>query len=208
MGSQFRRVSFASEPERRRGGLLRHGSVLTATSYATRTSPVLRGHWVLANLLGAPPPPPPPDVPALDGAAIAATLPMRERLARHRENPACASCHDVMDPVGFALENFDAVGRWRTAEDHRPVDASGALPDGTRFEGVAGLERALLRRPELLAATVVEKLLVFALGRGLEPADAPAVRAIVRAAQREDFRFSALILGLVESTPFQWRKVP
>jgi mono/diheme cytochrome c family protein len=207
-GSHFRRVSFAGDPARQRGGLLRHGSILTVTSYATRTSPVIRGHWILANLAGAPPPPPPPNVPALDNNTVADSLPMRQRLAAHRENPACASCHNVMDPVGFALENFDAVGRWRVAEDYRPIDTSGVLPDGSAFDGVAGLERALLRRPELLAATVAEKLLVFALGRGVEPADAPAVRAIVRRAAQDNYRFSSLLLGLVQSTPFQMRKSP
>jgi hypothetical protein len=207
-GSHFRRVSFAGEPGRQRGGLLRHGSILTVTSYATRTSPVIRGHWILANLAGAPPPPPPPNVPALDNNTVSESLPMRQRLAAHRENPACASCHNVMDPVGFALENFDAVGRWRLAEDQRLIDTSGGLPDGTGFEGVGGLERALLKRPELLAGTVAEKLLVFALGRGVEPHDAPAIRQIIRRAQQDDYRFSSLILGLVHSTPFQKRKSP
>ncbi|MBL9209925.1 MAG: DUF1592 domain-containing protein [Opitutaceae bacterium] len=207
-GSHFRRVSFAGQPERQRGGLLRHGSVLTVTSYATRTSPVIRGHWILANLAGAPPPPPPPNVPALDNNTVSESLPMRQRLAAHRENPACASCHNVMDPVGFALENFDAVGRWRSAEDHRPIDTSGGLPDGSAFDGVGGLERALLKRPELLAGTVAEKLLIFALGRGVEPHDAPAIRQIVRRAQADNYRFSSLILGLVHSTPFQKRKSP
>ena len=207
-GSHFRRVSFAGEPARQRGGLLRHGSILTVTSYATRTSPVIRGHWILANLAGAPPPPPPPNVPALDNNTVSESLPMRQRLAAHRENPACASCHNVMDPVGFALENFDAVGRWRSAEDHRPIDTSGGLPDGSTFEGVAGLERALLQRPELLAGTVAEKLLIFALGRGVEPYDAPAIRQIVSRARQDDYRFSSLIVALVHSTPFQKRKAP
>ena len=207
-GSQFRRVSLAGDPSRQRGGLLRHGSILTVTSYATRTSPVIRGHWILANLVGAPPPPPPPNVPALDDNTVAASLPLRQRLAKHREDAACASCHNVMDPVGFALENFDAVGRWRTVEERRPVDASGGLPDGRTCEGVAELERGLLDRPELLAGTLAEKLLIFALGRGIEPADAPAIRAIVRQAAAAEFRFSALILGVVHSTPFQMRRTP
>ena len=207
-GSQFRRVSFAADPARQRGGLLRHGSILTVTSYATRTSPVIRGHWILANLAGAPPPPPPPDVPSLDANVVSASLPIRQRLAQHRENPACASCHDVMDPVGFALENFDAVGRWRTEEDHKTVDASGGLADGSQFAGVAGLERALLARPELFAGTFTEKLLTFALGRGVEPSDAPAIRSIVRHAQAGDYRFSALVVGLVNSVPFQMRRTP
>ena len=207
-GSRFRRVELGNDPARQRGGLLRHGSVLTVTSYATRTSPVIRGHWILANLIGEPPPPPPPNIPALDDNIVSATLPMRARLAAHRENPSCASCHNVMDPVGFSLENFDAVGRWRAKEDHHPIDASGGLPDGSTFEGVAALERGLLQRPELFAGTLSEKLLIFALGRGLEPYDAPAVREIVRRAQADQFRFSALILGIVNSTPFQMRKTP
>ncbi|MBM3843747.1 MAG: DUF1592 domain-containing protein, partial [Verrucomicrobia bacterium] len=206
LGSHFRRVSFAGEPARQRGGLLRHGSILTVTSYATRTSPVIRGHWILANLAGSPPPPPPPDVPSLDNQVIAATLPIRERLAQHRANPACASCHDVMDPVGFALEHFDAVGRWRAAEDHRPVDARGAFGGGDAFTGVAGLEQALLARPELLTATLAEKLLTFALGRGLGPADAPAVRAITRAAAADGYRFSSVIHAVTQSVPFRQRR--
>jgi len=206
LGSHFRRVSFAGEPARQRGGLLRHGSILTVTSYATRTSPVIRGHWILANLAGSPPPPPPPDVPSLDNQVVAATLPIRERLAQHRANPACASCHDVMDPVGFALEHFDAVGRWRAAEDHRPVDARGAFGGGDAFTGVAGLEQALLARPELLTATLAEKLLTFALGRGLGPADAPAVRAITRAAAADGYRFSSVIHAVTQSVPFRQRR--
>ena len=207
-GSRFRRISFADNPARQRGGLLRQGSVLTVTSYATRTSPVIRGHWILANLVGEPPPPPPPNVPALDDNTVSASLPMRARLAAHRKNPSCASCHNVMDPVGFALENFDAVGRWRVSEDHQPIDVSGGLPDGSTLEGVAALERGLLQRPDLFAGTLTEKLLTFALGRGIESYDAPAIREIVRHAQAEQFRFSALILGIVNSTPFQLRKTP
>lgn len=207
-GSRFRRVSFANDPARQRGGLLRQGSVLTVTSYATRTSPVLRGHWILANLVGEPPPPPPPNVPALDDNTVNAALPMRERLAAHRANPTCASCHNVMDPVGFSLENFDAVGRFRAVEDHHPVDASGGLPDGSTFTGVAALEQGLLQRPDLFAGTLSEKLLIFALGRGIESYDAPAIREVVRRAQTDNYRFSALILGIVNSTPFQMRKTP
>ena len=207
-GSRFRRVSFADDPARERGGLLRHGSILTVTSYATRTSPVIRGHWILANLVGEPPPPPPPNVPSLDDNTVNAALPMRERLAAHRANPVCASCHDVMDPVGFSLENFDAVGRFRMADDRKPIDASGGLPDGSTFTGVAALERGLLQRPELFAGTLSEKLLTFALGRGVESYDAPAIREIVRRAQADNYRFSALILGLVNSPPFQMRKSP
>lgn len=204
VGSHFRKVALT--PETRRGGLLRQGSVLSVTSYATRTSPVIRGHWILGNLLGTPPPPPPPNVPALKEKTISSRLSVRERLAEHRANPGCASCHDVMDPVGFALENFDAVGRWREYEDGRPVDASGGLPDGSQFTGVDALEEGLLRRPELFVGTFAEKLLTFALGRGMEPYDAPAIRGIIKQAERDDFSFSSVIIAIVNSTPFQLRK--
>jgi hypothetical protein len=191
-----------------RGGLLRQGSILTVTSYATRTSPVIRGKWVLENLLGTPPPPPLPNVPALKDNTVSATLPVRERLTQHRANAACASCHNILDPVGFALENFDAVGRWRTTEEGQPVDDSGGLPDGSRFTGVAGLEEALLKRPEVFVGTLTEKLLTFALGRGVEYYDGPAVREVVRQARAADYRFSAVILAIVTSTPFQMRASP
>ena len=204
-GSQFRCVALDKNSER--GGLLRQGSVLTVTSYATRTSPVIRGHWILGNLLGTPPPPPPAAVPALKENTISDSLPMRARLAAHRANTACASCHNLMDPVGFALENFDAIGRWRTTEDGQPVDASGGLPDGSKFTGVTGLEAGLLKHPDLFVGTLTEKLLTFALGRGIESSDAPAVRKIVRDAQANDFRFSSVILGVVNSLPFTMRKV-
>jgi hypothetical protein len=202
-GNHFRRV--ALDDASHRGGLLRHGSILAVTSYATRTSPVLRGHWVLKNLIGAPPPPPPPNVPALEEATVDATLSVRERLTQHRADPACASCHQQMDPVGFALENFDAVGRWRDTEAGTPIDVSGGLPDGSVFTGVAGLEQALLDRPELLVQTLTEKLLTFALGRGIESFDAPAVRKIVRDARADGYRFSSLIVGITQSTPFEMR---
>jgi hypothetical protein len=202
-GTRFRRIPLEAESER--GGLLRHGSILTVTSYATRTSPVLRGKWVLDNLLGSPPPPPLPDVPALDDNAVSAALPVRERLRQHRANPACSSCHNLMDPVGFALENFDAVGRWRTTEAGLPVDATGGLPDGSRFDGVAGLEEGLVRRPDVFVGALTNKLLTFALGRGIEFYDGPAVREIVRAARDSDYRFSALIVGIVKSVPFRMR---
>ena len=203
-GSHFRKVALS--PESHRGGLLRHGSILAVTSYATRTSPVIRGNWILGNLLGTPPPPPPPDVPALPEKTISSTLSVRERLAEHRANPACASCHDIMDPVGFALENFDAVGRWREYEDGRAVDASGGLPDGSEFVGVDALEEGLLKRPELFVGTFAEKLLTFALGRGVEPYDAPAIRKIIDQAEGDDYKFSSVILAVVHSTPFQMRK--
>jgi hypothetical protein len=202
-GDRFRRVALDQDDER--GGLLRQGSVLTVTSYATRTSPVLRGKWILENILGTPPPPPLPDVPALKDNMISATLSVRERLAEHRANAACASCHNLMDPAGFSLENFDAVGRWRTFEEGKPVDVSGGLPDGRKFTGVAGLEKGLLNRPEIFVGTLTEKLLTFALGRGVEHYDAPAIRKIVRDAQAADYRISSIIVGITKSTPFTMR---
>lgn len=205
-GSHFRRVELDQKSPR--GGLLRQGSILTVTSYATRTSPVIRGQWVLKNLIGMPPPPPPPNVPDLDDNTVSSLLPMRERLKQHRANPVCASCHEQMDPIGFALENFDAVGRWRETDAGQPIDATGGLPDGSEFTGVAGLERALLDRAELFVRTFSEKLLTFALGRGVEHYDAPAVRQIVRDAREDNYRFSRLILGIVNSTPFQMRTSP
>ena len=204
-GSRFRRITFDKDSVR--GGLLRQGSVLTVTSYATRTSPVIRGKWILDNILGSPPPPPPAVVPALkENSSGLKALPMRERLAEHRANPACAGCHKLMDPVGFSLENYDAVGRWRTVEENKPIDASGGLPDGSKFDGVAGLQRALLSRPEVFVTTFTDKLLTYALGRGVESYDAPAVRGVVRGARANDFRFSSVIMGIVSSTPFQMRR--
>ena len=202
-GSRFRRVSL--DEQSHRGGLLRHGSILTVTSYATRTSPVMRGKWILENILGTPPSPPPANVPALKDNTVSAAFSVRERLAEHRANPACARCHDVIDPVGFSLENFDAVGRWREIEEGRPIDASGGLPDGSRFTGIAGLEQGLLNRPELFVGTMAEKLLTYALGRGVGHLDGPVIRKIVRDAQADDFRFSSLILAVVKSTAFQMR---
>ena len=201
MGSRYRRVSF--EDGVPRGGLLRQGSILAVSSYATRTSPTIRGNWILENLFGTPAPPPPPNVPALKEKTTLTNLSIRERLAQHRENPACASCHNLMDPVGFAMENFDAVGRWRNFEGEVKVDSSGELPDGTKLAGVADIEAALLRRPELFVGTMAEKLLTYALGRGIEPSDGPAVRKIVRQAAEEDYRLSALLTGVVESVPFR-----
>jgi len=169
---------------------------------------VLRGHWVLGNLLGTPPPPPPANIPNLKENTVSETLPMRARLSAHRANAACASCHDLMDPVGFALENFDAIGRWRLSESGLPIDASGGLPDGSRFTGVTGLEDALLEHPDLFVGTVTEKLLTFALGRGIREQDAPAIRRIVRDARREGNRFSSIVVGIVQSTPFTHRRTP
>jgi mono/diheme cytochrome c family protein len=203
-GNRFRRVALGADRER--GGLLRQGSILTVTSYATRTSPVIRGKWILENFLGTPPPPPPGNVPSLSENTVAANLPIRERLAEHRTNTACASCHRLIDPVGFSLEQFDAVGRWRVMEEGKPVDAAGGLPDGSEFTGVSGLEQALLQRQELFVRTLTEKLFTFALGRAPEESDAPAIRKIVRDARADDYRFSSLIVGLASSTPFQMRK--
>jgi hypothetical protein len=202
-GSRFRRVVL--DEHSWRGGLLRQGSVLTVTSYATRTSPVVRGKWILDNILGVPPPPPPPNVPTLKDNTVDGSLSGRRRLAEHRSNAVCAACHNLIDPVGLSLEKFDAVGRRRTVEDGSPIDASGGLPDGSRFADVDGLERALLGRPELFVDTLTEKLLTYALGRGIEYYDAPAVRAIVRDSRAQDFRISSIILGVVKSQPFQMR---
>ena len=204
-GSHFRRVELDSPV---RQGLLGHGSILTLTSYATRTSPVLRGKWILENLLASPPPPPPPDVPALDETTESGEpRSMREAMEQHRANPACASCHAQMDPLGFALENFDAIGRWRTlSESDTPIDASGVLPDGRRFEGPVGLRSALLHAPDRFVHTLTEKLLTYALGRGVEHFDEPTIRAIVRDAERGGWRFESIVLGIVNSTPFQMRR--
>jgi hypothetical protein len=191
-----------------RGGLLGQGSILTVTSYGNRTSPVFRGKWILENILGSPPPPPPPNVPALaEPAAGGKVLSMRERMAQHRTNPVCASCHNLMDPIGLSTETFDAIGRWRThGDDGLPIDAAGSLPDGTKYEGVAGLRQAVLKHPDAFVRTVTQKLLTYGLGRGLEYYDAPAVREIVRDARQHDYRFSSLIVEIVTSTPFQMRR--
>ena len=204
-GSHFRRVRQAHEARR---GLLGHASILSVTSYPNRTSPVLRGKWILENLLGTPPALPPPDVPALEETTAAGeALSMREATERHRANPVCATCHRLMDPPGFALEQFDAVGRFRTrSAAGTPIDATGELLDGTRFEGAAGLREALVRTPDRFVGTLTEKLLTYALGRGLEPYDAPAVRSIVRDAAADDYRFASLVAGIVRSAPFRLRK--
>ncbi len=202
-GSHFRRVTLDHEERR---GLLGKGSILTATSYANRTSPVLRGKWVLDNILGTPPPPPPPNVLELEAATRdGKPLTMRQRMEEHRANPACAACHALMDPLGFALENFDAIGGWRDTEAGKPIDSSGVLPDGTQFEGASGLRTVLLSRREEFVRNVTNKLLTYALGRGTEYYDAPAVRSIMREAA-PDYRWSSLILGIVKSTPFQMRR--
>ena len=206
-GSHFRRI--ALPPDDPRGGLLGQGSILAVTAYATRTSPVVRGKWILENILGTPPPPPPPNVPPLSEEKSDAVLSMRERMVEHRRNPVCASCHAIMDPVGLSLENFDAIGRWRDlTEGFEPIDASGGFPDGTTFDGVTGLKQAILGRSDQFVRTLTEKLLTYGLGRAMEYYDAPAVRAVERDAADDDYRFSSLILGIVKSTPFQMRRPP
>jgi mono/diheme cytochrome c family protein len=202
-GSRFRRVAVTDEA---RKGLLGHGSVLSVTSHAERTSPVLRGKWVLENLLGLPVPPPPPDVnqnlPTPDGEAPKT---LREQMAIHRANPTCATCHKVMDPVGFAMENFDVVGAWRTREPGGPIDASGQLADGRQIDGVVTLRNAILEHPEIFVTTMTEKMMTYALGRGVEASDMPAVRRVVREAAKQDYRLSSIVMGIVKSVPFQMR---
>jgi mono/diheme cytochrome c family protein len=205
-GSRFRRVPVTDDARR---GILGHGSMLAITSHAERTSPVLRGKWVLENLLGLPVPPPPPDVPSLLGNEEGRKpRTLREQLAEHRADPVCASCHKVMDPVGFALENFDAVGAWRTREPGGPIDASGQLADGRAVNGVATLRTAILERPDLVVGTLTEKLMIYALGRGVDARDMPAVRAVIQAAEKNDNKFSSIVLGIVRSVPFQMRTTP
>jgi hypothetical protein len=205
-GSHFRRVELG--PDHVRGGLLGQGSIMTVTSYANRTSPVRRGQWILENLLGTPVPPPPVNVPPLaENEPGGKILTMRERMVQHRANAVCASCHALMDPVGLSTENFDAIGRYRTqSEAGGPIDASGGLPDGSKFDGALGLRKAVLNRPELFVTTLTEKLMTYALGRGVEYYDAPAVRDITRHARTDDYRFSSVVLGIVNSTPFRMRR--
>ncbi len=202
-GSRFRRVTLTDET---RKGLLGKGAILLVTSHSDRTSPVVRGKWVLENLLGTPPPPPPPDVPALKGNEEGQKpRSMREQVEEHRKNPACSGCHRLMDPIGFALENFDAVGAWRTKDVGVPIDASGELADGTKVSGAETLRQALVNRSDVFVSTMTEKLLTYALGRGLDYHDMPVVRTIVRDASRQDHRFSSIVLGIVSSGPFQMR---
>jgi hypothetical protein len=203
-GSQFRRVTL-DDP--RRHGLLGKGSTLIVTALPNRTSPVVRGKFILDAFLGSPPPPPPPNVPALEEkTAQGRPRALREAMVQHRANPVCANCHRVMDPLGFALENFDATGAWRTSDADLPIDATGVLPDGTAFDGVVGLRQALLARPGLFVSALTEKLLTYALGRGLEHYDQPQVRLIVGAAADRQYSFSSLVLGVVRSVPFRMRR--
>ena len=204
-GSYFRRVPLAADSPRR--GLLGQGSMLTVTSVSTRTSPVQRGRWILENVLGTPAPVPPPGVDTnleKDPVAVKATS-LRQRLEAHRGNPVCASCHKIMDPIGFGLENFDLIGAWRDLDGRTPVDPSGQLVDGTKLNGPGDLRAALLARSDAFVTTATEKLLIYALGRPLHPDDMPTVRAIVRRSARNDYRLSSLVLGVVESAPFQMK---
>ncbi len=204
-GSYFRRV--AVNPAER-GGILSQGGVLTVTSYPTRTSPVLRGKWILENVLGSPPPPPPPDVPDLEDHANNSPKDLRAALEKHRASPACASCHSRLDPLGFSLENYDAIGKFRKTEGGAPIDSSGALPNGRLLEGPSGLKQVLMSRQDEFVDCLAEKLLIYALGRGLEPADMPIVRQIRRDAAKGNYRFSALVESIVNSVPFQMRRSP
>jgi len=205
-GTDFRRIAFP--PGSPRGGLLGQGSILTITAYHNRTSPVNRGKWILENLLSAAPPPPPADVPALktEGHDTGKPLTMRDAMIQHRANPACAGCHSRMDPIGFAMENFDAVGRWRDRDGDSPIDASGVFPGGEKFDGVAGLKTALLSHPDEFVSTVSEKLLMYAIGRNVQYFDEPAVRAIMKEGARGNNTFASLVMGVVKSVPFQMRE--
>jgi hypothetical protein len=203
-GSQFRRVQIPNDTRR---GLLGQASILTVTSYPNRTSPVERGKWILTNLLGVPPQPPPPNVPPLqDSGAGGKVLSLRERMEQHRASPVCAGCHRVMDPIGFALENFDGVGRWRGKEEGQAIDASGTLFTGAKMDGVVGLRHELANRPEVFVGVFTERMLTYALGRGLEYYDMPAVRRIVRDARATNYRFSSVVLGVARSVPFQMKE--
>jgi hypothetical protein len=202
-GDHFRRVSLPEDSPRR--GLLGKGAVLTVTSVANRTSPVIRGAWVLENILGIPPSPPPPGVENNLDAAVAKPTTLRERLTQHREDKVCASCHNVMDPIGLALENYDHIGKWRTLDSGLPIDASGVMVDGTRLEGPSDLRKTLLSRSDAFVETLIEKLMTFGLGRHVTYRDMPAIRHIARDASEHGERFSTLILGIVTSGPFQMR---
>ena len=203
-GSRFRRVTLQGDARR---GLLGQGSILLVTSVANRTSPVARGKWIVENILGTPAPLPPPNVPALkENDSRGGEEPsVRERMEEHRKNPVCASCHKIMDPIGFSLENFDLTGKWRTTDGAHPIDASGVLVDGTKLDGPASLRDALLTYREQFIRTVTSKLMTYAVGRAMQYYDMPAVRAISRQAALEDFRFSSLVVGIVKSAPFQMR---
>ena len=205
-GTTFRKVKL--DPALHRGGLLGQGSVLTVTSYNNRTSVVLRGKWILDNILAAPPPPPPPNVPTLNEAKNGKTLTVRQQMEMHRANPICASCHTKMDPLGFSLENYDAVGKWRAGYAGQMLDVSAVMPDGTKFEGPKGLQDVLLSRKDQFVEAMTERLMIYALGRGVESYDMPAVRAVRDQAAKDDYRMQTLILGIVQSVPFSMRRTP
>jgi hypothetical protein len=202
-GEEFRKVELTGTP---RGGVWTQGSVLTVSSYATRTSPVLRGKWILENLLNEPPPPPPPNVPTLDDSKVGQSVSLRQQLEAHRKDAVCASCHSRMDPLGLGLENFDAVGAWRAQDGKIPIDASGTLPDGRTFTGPDGLREVLTARSDAFAECVVDKMLTYALGRGLERYDKRTVRDIARKAAANHYRFSSVVLEIVKSLPFEMRQ--
>jgi hypothetical protein len=203
-GSQFRRVKVPTEARR---GLLGQASILTVTSYPNRTSPVERGKWILTNLLGVPPSPPPPNVPPLkEESPDGKPRSLRESLEAHRANPVCAGCHKAMDPIGFSMENFDAVGHWRTADHGAPIDASGTLFNGASVNGIGGLRQMLVSNPDVFVGVMTEKMLTYALGRGITYKDMPVVRKIVHDARTENYRFSSLVAGIVKSTPFQFKE--
>jgi hypothetical protein len=201
-GPEFRRVPVPSDARR---GLLGQGSLLLVTSNANRTSPVIRGKWILENLLGSQAPVPPPDVPPLEEKPTAAARSVRERIEQHRSNPACAGCHKIMDPIGLALENFDAIGRWRTTDEGVAIDGSGQLVDGTQVDGPSSLRKAMLGRSDAFIASLTEKLLMYGMGRELKFYDMPAVRAIMRDSAKNRYRFSELVMGIVKSAPFQMK---
>ena len=203
-GSQFRRIKVPSDARR---GLLGQASILMVTSYPNRTSPVERGKWILTNLLGVPPSPPPPNVPPLkEESADGKPRSLRESLEAHRANPVCAGCHRAMDPIGFSMENFDGVGHWRTTDHGLPIDTSGTLFNGATVDGVAGLRQMLASNPNIFVGVMTEKMLTYAIGRGITYNDMPAVRKIVQDARSRDFKFSALVAGVAKSTPFQLKE--
>ena len=203
LGSEMRKVTLPVDS--RRGGILRHGSILMVTSYATRTSPTIRGNWILENILGTPAPPPPPNIPNLKENSTLETSSLRERLALHRADAACASCHDRMDPIGFSLENYDAIGRWREFEGSLDIDSAGKFPNGVTINSVQELEQVILKRPQMFVRTLTEKLMTYGLGRAVESFDGPAIRLIESAAAKEDYRFSSIVTGIVLSDPFKLR---
>jgi hypothetical protein len=201
-GEDFQRVTLDGE---QRGGLITQGAILTVSSYPTRTSPPVRGKWVLENLLGTAPPPPPANVPVLNETNLGKTVSMRERMEQHRKDPSCSVCHNQLDPIGFGLESYDAVGAWRAKDGEVPIDTSGTLPDGKSFKGIKDLKEILRGRSDAFARNLTGKLLTFAIGRGLEPYDRRTVEDIVRKLEEHGYRFSTLILEIVQSKPFEMR---